>query len=378
LIAVEIFVYPLVLPALGGKGNNANGAQADNSTLENISGAAATNQVTPFAEVVAKQTGLTTDALTTQLQAGSTVADLVAQNKGDLDAVTKAASSALDDLVSKGGAGAQIVSRLGTDNTAIATEFEQGKLQTRAQGLLTTVLMTGAMPSFQGQQNGAGGTGSGGNNGTAGGNGTTGGANGSTGGNGTGRRNNGTTAESTAESTADVSQAGGNNGGTGTGGNGTGRRNNGATANGTPAPADQNGSQVALQPTAQPTLIPATPIIRPTVIAFPTFVPTLDPTLAAESTAEATSETSSAAAPTAANGSVTCIITPIYDLNLRDKPSTDGTIYLSIPFSTAVTANGHTSDNWYSVTYNGKDGWVSGDYVSTDGKCDKLPTVTAP
>ncbi|MEP6987363.1 MAG: hypothetical protein ABI970_17290, partial [Chloroflexota bacterium] len=267
LIAVEIFVYPL-LPTT--QANNAAGARADNSTLENVS--ATSNQVSPFGKLVATQTGLTVEALSTQLQAGGTIADLVTKNKGDLDTITKAAASALDDLVSKGGAPAQIISRLGTDTTAIATQFEQGKLQTRAQGLLTTVLLTGTMPSFQGRQNGAGANGTGGatgnNTGTAGntgvgGNAGAGGNSGATGGTG-GRGNNsaaGGNGAPAAESTDQAAPAG-DNGGTGnnTGGGRPGRNNGAGNNDGTPAvPADPNGSQVALQPTAQPTSIPATP-----------------------------------------------------------------------------------------------------------------------
>lgn len=385
LIAVEIFVYPLLPTA---QANNAAGARADNSTLENIS--ATSTQVSAFGKLLAIQTGLTVEALSTQLQAGSTIADLVAKNKGDLDAVTKAAASALDDLVSKGGASAQIISRLGTDTTAIAIQFEQGQLQTRAQGLLTTVLLTGTMPSFQGRQNGAGANGTGGATGNntgaaantgAGGNGGAGGNNGAAGGTG-GQGNNaaaGDTGAPAAESTDQAASAGSGNGGTANN-TGTGRpgRNNGTPA----APADPNGSQIALQPTAQATSIPATPtvpVIRPTVISFPTLESTSDDTVAAaESTAESTAAADPSTAGTAqttADGSATCTITPIYNLNLRDKPATDGTIYLSIPFSTNVVANGRTADNWYSVTYNAKTGWVSGEYVATDGSCDKLPLV---
>ena len=388
LIAVEIFVYPLLAGSLGGRANN-TAAQGDNSTLENIS-QTTSGQATAFGQLAAKQTGLTVEDLTTQLQSGSTIADLVTKNKGDLDAVTKAAATALDDLTKQGGIAAQMMSRLGTNSTAIATQFVQGNLQARAQTLLTTMLMTGAAPSFGGRQNGTGGSGAGGNgnfqrgNGSAeatadpaasGGNGTA-----ATGGSGRpGRQNAG------AEATADPSgAAGGSNGTANTSGSGRPGRQNGSggsgnfpQANGTPAP-NQNGSQVALQPTAQPTSIPATPVIRPTVITFPTLEPIDEATVAApDSSAESTADPSAASAVSAAAASngTTCIITPIYNLNLRDAPNTDGKIYLSIPFSTQVTADGHTSDNWYSVTYNDQKGWVSGEYVATDGQCDKLPVV---
>jgi uncharacterized protein YgiM (DUF1202 family) len=141
-------------------------------------------------------------------------------------------------------------------------------------------------------------------------------------------------------------------------------------------PSDQSASQVQAEATVEPTSVPATatePVVRPTLIVFPTFEPTTESAvITVESTAEATSEPSTGAA----SDTQTCSITPIYNLNLRDQPNTDGQIFLSIPYGTAVTANGKTSDNWYSVNYNGQNGWVSGEYVSTVESCRQLPMVT--
>ncbi len=142
------------------------------------------------------------------------------------------------------------------------------------------------------------------------------------------------------------------------------------------APSGQDTSQVQAQTTVEPTSVQATatePVIRPTLIVFPTLEPTTEVNVVTvESTAEVTQE----ASPVATFDTVTCTITPIYNLNLRDEPNTDGQIYLSIPYGTAVTADGRTSDNWYSVHYNGQNGWVSGEYVSTVESCSKLPTIT--
>lgn len=142
------------------------------------------------------------------------------------------------------------------------------------------------------------------------------------------------------------------------------------------APSGQNTNQAQVEAAAEPTSVPATvtePVIRPTLIVFPTLEATTESnTVTVESTAEATSEPSTVAAI----DTQTCSITPIYNLNLRDQPNTDGQIYLSIPYGTAVTANSITSDNWYSVNYNGQSGWVSGEYVSKVESCSKLPTVT--
>jgi uncharacterized protein YgiM (DUF1202 family) len=76
--------------------------------------------------------------------------------------------------------------------------------------------------------------------------------------------------------------------------------------------------------------------------------------VSAESTASAESTQEAA----------TCTITPIYNLNLRDQPTTDGKIYLSIPYGTQVMTDGRTADDWYRVTYNDQVGRVSGEYVS--------------
>jgi D-alanyl-D-alanine carboxypeptidase len=73
----------------------------------------------------------------------------------------------------------------------------------------------------------------------------------------------------------------------------------------------------------------------------------------------------------------TCTITPIYNLNLRDQPNTDGKIYLSIPYGTQITTDGRTADDWYKVTYNGQAGWVSGEYASKVAACSALAIVEA-
>jgi uncharacterized protein YgiM (DUF1202 family) len=51
-----------------------------------------------------------------------------------------------------------------------------------------------------------------------------------------------------------------------------------------------------------------------------------------------------------------CTVTPSYNLNLREKPNTDSTIYMSIPYGTAVLADARTSDNWYHVSYDNQIG----------------------
>ena len=50
------------------------------------------------------------------------------------------------------------------------------------------------------------------------------------------------------------------------------------------------------------------------------------------------------------------------NLNLRSGPSTDNAVLAQIPNGTAITVCG-TYNGWYSVVYNGIEGFVSGDYI---------------
>jgi len=143
----------------------------------------------------------------------------------------------------------------------------------------------------------------------------------------------------------------------------------GASSNQTSGTRSSVGQSTA-SGTAEPTtnvVTPTTIVIRPTVISFPSVTPILDPT---EKNGETTSEVPAA--------SVICKITTMYNLNLREKPATDSIVYLSIPSSVAVAADGRTTSNWYHVTYNGQVGWVSCEFITTDGPCKYLAVVKVP
>ena len=150
LLAVEIFVFPL----LGGASTGATtdvtalrGTRGDTSTLQNVAVQdTSSTEATAFALVVAEQSGLTVEEITTQLAAGKTVAELVATNSGDVDAVIQAAATAIDDLKSQAGMAAQMFANMQGDSSSIATQFVQGELGERAQQLLTTILLSGGMP----------------------------------------------------------------------------------------------------------------------------------------------------------------------------------------------------------------------------------------
>ncbi len=94
------------------------------------------SEPTAVAQVLMAQTGLTSAELMTQVDAGSTIADLVKANNGDLDAVITAISSALDEMVAAGGRGGQLLERLGSDTTQ--DRHSVGQRRTRARGALPT------------------------------------------------------------------------------------------------------------------------------------------------------------------------------------------------------------------------------------------------
>ena len=155
LLAVEIFVFPL----LGGTPTGATttdvtalrGTRGDTSTLQNVAAQDTTStEATAFALVVAKQSGLTTEEITTQIEEGSTIAELVTANGGDLDVIIQAAATAIDDLKSQEGMPAQMLSNLEGDSSTVAAKFVQGELDQRVQQLLTAVLLGGGMPTRPG------------------------------------------------------------------------------------------------------------------------------------------------------------------------------------------------------------------------------------
>ena len=178
LMALGIFATPLLSGALAnsaqsnatannlGTGtlqavrNFTPGANGQNTAQSTQSADAAPGGQSPLALALTVQTGLSTDDLTTQVGNGSTIAQLVSAHSGDLNAVTTAMVSALDQLTASGSQGAQILSRLGSDNSAIASQIIQGQIPAQFQSRVLTMLITGEAPSFGGNGNG-GGTGGG-------------------------------------------------------------------------------------------------------------------------------------------------------------------------------------------------------------------------
>ena len=61
-----------------------------------------------------------------------------------------------------------------------------------------------------------------------------------------------------------------------------------------------------------------------------------------------------------------CRVTPTHTLNLRDGPS--GNIIGGVPQGVTRNALSRTP-GWFEVEHNGASGWISADYVRTEGAC---------
>lgn len=75
--------------------------------------------------------------------------------------------------------------------------------------------------------------------------------------------------------------------------------------------------------------------------------------------------------------------TPGSTLNLRQGPSTGTSVLGSIPHGASITITGAASNGWYPVTFNGKTGYVSAQYVNpftpnTGGGGPSTPTTPPP
>lgn len=270
---------------------------------------------TEVATALTAQTGLSADDVLAKVQAGSTIADLVKSNNGKLDPVVSAIVKALDTLVTAGGREAQMISSMGSDTTQMATQLVEGTLG-QAQQFLLPQLITGKAPTPpNGQAGGMNGVPPDGSAGAA----------------------NGQPVASESTETVSANSAG--------------------------------SAQILVTNTPQPTATES--VVRPTQIVFPTITQTPAVTTAPEATGTGTASTVSSSA------AATCNLVIDYNLNLRDKPTTEGSkVYLSIPFGSTITAEGHTTDGWYKVTYNGQTGWVNDAYVTAAAACSSLLTVS--
>ena len=65
-----------------------------------------------------------------------------------------------------------------------------------------------------------------------------------------------------------------------------------------------------------------------------------------------------------------------FNVNLRETPTTDGRILVSIPFETTVFGIGRTADStWWQVQYDDLSGWVFADIVTVTSGCRDITII---
>ncbi|MBA3872798.1 MAG: SH3 domain-containing protein [Anaerolineae bacterium] len=69
-----------------------------------------------------------------------------------------------------------------------------------------------------------------------------------------------------------------------------------------------------------------------------------------------------------------CTVIPRQNVNLRSGPGSTNELLMTIPFSTTLNASAKTkTGDWWYVSYQNKNGWVSADYVNASADCSHLP-----
>lgn len=105
------------------------------------------------------------------------------------------------------------------------------------------------------------------------------------------------------------------------------------------------------------TVIEATPTPIPTATPEPVATPTPEAT---PTPAVVTEQTPGGVTVTVQSGTYTATA----DINMRSDASTDAEVLVGIASGTQLTGTGVCDNNWVRVEYDGKTGYVSGDYVS--------------
>ncbi|MBZ0299093.1 MAG: SH3 domain-containing protein [Anaerolineae bacterium] len=335
LLLVGLFSTPLILnqfPAqtsaaqvLNTAGSSADGAivpasftsQVANPGAASVSQAQVSSGGSALTAALERETGLSVEDILTQLNAGTSLHQLVSDYGGDLEAVSQALTAALDTAIAAGTLPAQMVERMGGDAAAIATSALNGQVPP----MILSGLLGGEMPAG-GPPAGAAGAppqGSAGAGAAAG------------------------SAVVTPEIPAAAGPLGVN-----------------AAAAQTEEPASESSSSTAETARIEPTKLPT-----PTPFLFD-MEPTATPAAVA-----ATAEEGEAAAAVEA----TCPLVVNFNLNMRTDPNPVGTWIRTIPAYTSVTSSGHNAENWWQVTVEDQTGWVSGEYLTADRSCSTLPVL---
>ncbi len=145
------------------------------------------------------------------------------------------------------------------------------------------------------------------------------------------------------------------------------------TSTSTTTPTSQSATvtpvptETPTRPTATAT-ITRTPIVLATPVPLSTFLvtPTATPNLNATATPTIPVPTSQ----------IPCLVIMNFNVNLRETPTTDGRILVSIPFETTVFGIGRNPDStWWQVQYEALTGWVFGEIVTVTSTCRELPVI---
>ncbi|MDX2078209.1 MAG: SH3 domain-containing protein [bacterium] len=131
---------------------------------------------------------------------------------------------------------------------------------------------------------------------------------------------------------------------------------------------------------------PATATSRPPVVTFTPIAPTRTPIVLATPaplstfliTPTQTPNPDNTATPTisAPTSAIPCLVVMNFNVNLRETPTTDGRILVSIPFETTVFGIGRNADStWWQVQYEDLSGWVFADIVTVTSTCRNLPII---
>jgi uncharacterized protein YraI len=73
---------------------------------------------------------------------------------------------------------------------------------------------------------------------------------------------------------------------------------------------------------------------------------------------------------------VVCKVRVLQNVNFRAAPSITAARLGTIPFDTMLDVVGKSRDGtWWNVSYEGRRGWVSAEFVQADGDCEDAPVV---
>lgn len=138
-------------------------------------------------------------------------------------------------------------------------------------------------------------------------------------------------------------------------------------------------SAVSATPTTTPdaTATPMATVPTPTLTPEPTATFSPSPTITILPTATPTRERYSTRTPTPTPQiSRYCGAVVDYNLNLRELPELDATVLDVIPYGSIVDVGARNEDaSWWFVAYNDQWGWVGGEYITVEARCEFTPVL---